>query len=367
MLIIICLFSVPLSGCWGMKEIQNQVYITALGFDFQKGKYHIYFQSLNFSGIAKQEGNALLPEASPVLLGKGTGETIDEAFDDIQKSSFIPVYFGQINSLYFTPSFMENHLGEFLDYAGRTELIRYNTWVYSVKENLQQAMTVNGFFNKSPIHTLVFNPEEVFRNNSFIPIITYQNLIQRYREPVSSILVPTLQIDNETWKEGNDAKKIVKLDGGYFLSDKKLTGWVKGDDLKGLAWLNHDVKNLYLSSDTKKVAVQIVRPRSRIDVIKGPFPRYRITLDVPVTIEENYRHVPVEEIKKILENRVKAEVNDTFKKGLEMNADPFNLAEKAYRFSNDNWDIHELKELSLESIDKIDVNIIVEHTRNYKK
>ncbi|MFJ7755815.1 hypothetical protein ACQKGI_21490 [Peribacillus muralis] len=50
-----------------------------------------------------------------------------------------------------------------------------------------------------------------------------------------------------------------------------------------------------------------------------------------------------------------------------MNADPFNLAEKAYRFSNDNWDIHELKVLSLESIDKIDVNIIVEHTRNYKK
>lgn len=64
---------------------------------------------------------------------------------------------------------------------------------------------------------------------------------------------------------------------------------------------------------------------------------------------------------------MKEEVKNTFKKGLEMNTDPYNLAEKAYRFSNDDWDIHELKELSLESIDKIDVNIIVEHTRNYKK
>ncbi|WP_232732251.1 Ger(x)C family spore germination protein [Bacillus sp. mrc49] len=367
MMIIVCLLLVPLSGCWGIKEIQNQVYITALGIDFQKGKYIIYFQSLSFSSIAKQEGNALLPEAPPVLLGKGTGETIDEAFDDIQKSSFIPMYFGQISSLYFTPSFLENHLDEFLDYAGRTELIRYNTWVYSVKQNLQQSMIVNGFFNKSPIYTLVFNPEEVFRNNSFIPFITYQNLIQRYREPVSSILIPTLQIDSTTWKEGNGTKKIVKIDGGYFLSDKKLTGWVKGNDLKGLAWLTHGVKKLYLSSGTKKVAVQIVRPRSQIDVIKGEFPKYRITLDVPVTIEENYRNVPVEEIKRILAKQVKGEVNNTFKKGLEMNTDPYHLAEKAYRFSMGNWDMNELNQLSPDSLEKIKVNIIIEHTRNYKK
>lgn len=367
MIIALCLFVAPLSGCWGIKEIQDQVYIAALGIDFQEGKYIIFFQALSFANIAKQEGNALLPEAPPVLLGKGTGETIDEAFDDIQKASFSPLFFGQISSIYITPSILEKHLGEFLDYAGRTELIRYNTWIFGVKENLRQAMTVNGFFNKSPIYTLVFDPKEVLANNSFIPVITYQNLIQRYKEPFGTILIPTLHVNEKTWKEGKKPKKIVDINGGFFLTNKQIKGWMNSEELKGLNWVNRDVKKLYLSSGANKVSVQVTQPSFHIDVVSGSFPRYRITVDVPMTIEENYKHVSVGKVKKILEHQVKEEVKNTFKKGLEINTDPYNLAEKAYRFSNDDWDIHELKELSLESIDKINVNIIVEHTRNYKK
>ncbi|WP_341285146.1 hypothetical protein [Priestia megaterium] len=130
-----------------MKEVQHQIYITALGLDFKKGQYYIYFQALSFSNVARQEGGSS-SEEPPVLVGTGKGDTLEEAFDYIQRSSPSPLYFGHISTLYFTPSMLKHHLNEFLDYAGRTEVIRYNTGVFSNKKRHKRSHVFKWFFRK---------------------------------------------------------------------------------------------------------------------------------------------------------------------------------------------------------------------------
>lgn len=43
------------TGCWDIKTIQDTNYFTAIGFDYQNGRYVVYAQMLDFSSVAKQE------------------------------------------------------------------------------------------------------------------------------------------------------------------------------------------------------------------------------------------------------------------------------------------------------------------------
>ncbi|MDQ7863305.1 hypothetical protein RCO48_26445 [Peribacillus frigoritolerans] len=84
-----------------MKEIQAQTYGSALGIDYEKGEFILYFQALNFADIAKQEGAAALQGKSGVVIGKGKGESIEEAFTELEQNAALPLYIGHINSFRF--------------------------------------------------------------------------------------------------------------------------------------------------------------------------------------------------------------------------------------------------------------------------
>ncbi|MFE7084228.1 Ger(x)C family spore germination protein [Priestia megaterium] len=360
-------FVLSLTGCWGIKEIQHQTYITAVGLDFQKGKYYAYFQSLSFSNIASQEGGATSPEEPPVLVGIGKGDTLEEAIDYIQKSSPSPLDFGHISTLYFTPSMLNHHLPEFLDYAGRTDVLRYNTGIFIIKKDMKEAMTLNGFFGRSPAFSFTFNPGEVLENDSFIPDITYQNLIQRYEQPVGSILLPSLKVEEKQWQEGEKPKSIIKVSGGYLLAQKKIKGWLSTKELEGINWFNKDTTRLYLVYEKKKIGVKVKKPRLKINVVKHkPIPKYQIIVKVPIAIQENVRNVSQEKLESIVKKQVKQQINETYQKGLNLHTDVLNLSEKPYRFNRHEWSIQELNELTPDSIDSIKVNIVLENTSAYK-
>lgn len=44
-----------LGGCLGTKEIQSEVYITALGIDYSNDVYHLYFQAFGFTNVADRK------------------------------------------------------------------------------------------------------------------------------------------------------------------------------------------------------------------------------------------------------------------------------------------------------------------------
>ncbi|MFE7083986.1 Ger(x)C family spore germination protein [Priestia megaterium] len=366
-LLISCACLICLSGCWGMKEVQHQIYITALGLDFKKGKYYVYFQALSFSNLASQEGGPSSSEEPPVLIGTGKGDTLEEAFDYIQRSSPSPLYFGHISTLYFTPSMLKHHLPDFLDYAGRTEVVRYNTGIFSIKKDMKEAMTLNGFFGRSPAFSFTFSPGEVLENDSFIPVITYQKLIQRYTQPVGSMLIPTVKVEENQWQEGEKPKPIVKISGGYLLAHKKIKGWLSIKELEGINWFNKDATRLYLVYDEKQVGVKIKNPRVKTKIIRSEqTPEYRIKIKVPVTIQENLKEISQRELKHLVASQVKQQIKQTFQKGLELHTDVLNLSEKAYRFDRYHWTIGELNELTSDSIDSIQVKVILVNTSAYK-
>ncbi|WP_404458519.1 hypothetical protein [Sutcliffiella horikoshii] len=72
--ILLCIFL--LTGCGGIKNIQDLTYIVAIGMDYDEveEEYIVYLQGLNFANVAKQEGGKPV-EKIPSFVGTARGKT----------------------------------------------------------------------------------------------------------------------------------------------------------------------------------------------------------------------------------------------------------------------------------------------------
>ncbi|WP_442857371.1 Ger(x)C family spore germination protein, partial [Bacillus sp. FJAT-42315] len=76
----------PLAGCWDANEPERMVYIQGLGVDYKDGEFVVYLQMLNPGLIAKSEATSGVQQ-STVVVGRGSGKTVNEAAFDVYRSS----------------------------------------------------------------------------------------------------------------------------------------------------------------------------------------------------------------------------------------------------------------------------------------
>jgi len=135
------------TGCWGMKEIQAQTYGSALGIDYKKGEFIIYFQALNFANIAKQEGAASLQQKASALIGEAKGESIEEAYSELEQNAALPLYIGHVNSFILSKDVINKKMKEFIEYVGKEPLLRYNSWLFVTNEDIKKVFDSESFYN----------------------------------------------------------------------------------------------------------------------------------------------------------------------------------------------------------------------------
>ncbi|QDQ02335.1 Ger(x)C family spore germination protein [Lysinibacillus fusiformis] len=347
-----------LVGCSGIKEIQSEIYVTALGIDYSDNNYQLYFQAVGFNNITGSEPD-IAKEPAPIVIGHGQGETIQEAIDDIEKHSVNPLYYGHVQAIFISENILEGKLDGFLDYFSRNYYLRYNTLIYAYENNIKEIMNVRGLFYKPPNLTFTYDPKEQLFFNTFFPTITVQNIIKRYYEPIGSLLIPSIEVTDNYWDEDSNAKKILSINGAYFLANQKLQGWIQEEELSGLDWFNKEFSNMKLSIKEKSVSMSIDHINHQTKIVDGKMPKYDINLQVNASITENPNNLARKEIEQEMKAIIVAQIQESFQKGLEINADIFNLSEKAYRFKSTTWTKEEIKNLTNTSIHQININVFV--------
>src|SRR5690606_25120406 len=133
----VILLLLTLTGCWSRYEVQNLNYATALGIDYQNDQYILYVQLLDFSTVAKLEGQQKA-EQPPVWVGKGEGSSFTEAANDLYITSQQRLNFGQISAILFSERMLQaNKVGEVLELINRYREIRYLSWMFSTSEPIE--------------------------------------------------------------------------------------------------------------------------------------------------------------------------------------------------------------------------------------
>ena len=99
-----------LPGCWNSKDIQTMDYATAIGVDYQDGKYITYVQFLNFSIVGRNE-NVQVGKAFPNWIARGEGETLSQSLSSIYATSQMRVFWGHVKAIVCSESLLKHGIG----------------------------------------------------------------------------------------------------------------------------------------------------------------------------------------------------------------------------------------------------------------
>ncbi|MCM3316742.1 Ger(x)C family spore germination protein [Rummeliibacillus stabekisii] len=368
-LILLIMFIPLISGCWDSKEAERVFYIYGIGLDYKDGKYQIYTQIISFANIAKSDQPSN-PETIQVEVGHASGKTDHEAFYNLYKSMDEELYWGHLSYIIFSEDLLKSgEMNSFINSFMRFYNTRYQTWVYSTKEPMNDVLLVEPILNKAISLSKLSDPLNSFKQDSTIEPLKVRELILKLDEPGYEANIPSVSI-LENWETKKEKNAVTNINGVSVVSPKEFKGNISGDKAKGLSWMNKETKRAELTimlKDSESGAKRYITANGKVASLKVEpiVKRNSVFFDVKVKLEVELRgfqnNIEEKEVRKEVEKEVKKEIKDTFTAGLNINSDVFRLSEYLYRKDVNAWKKFESNgkiELNENSIHNINVEIV---------
>ncbi|HUC91858.1 MULTISPECIES: Ger(x)C family spore germination protein [Paenibacillaceae] len=360
-----------LTGCWSRYEVQNMNYVTAVGIDYADGQYIIYAQLLDFSTVAKLEGQQKA-EQPPVWIGRGKGISFTEAANDLYSTSQQRLNWGQISAILFSERLLkERKVGEVLELIDRYREIRYLAWVFSTRDPLDEVLIATPFFRLSPKASILHNPEQNYRQRSILAPIRLQKFVMDSNEKAKTSYIPELSVRKDQWKENQKPHELLRYSGIQIYDKDKYYARMSLEEIKGLPWLNkHTIRlPVDLFSDNKLVAV-LVAEKPEYDVkprVKYDKAYFDISVKVKAGVNELHADVTEQELTQLAQKEIEHQIRQTFQTAFEKRIDIYNLGESLFRRNPYAWKrIASGTVLNKDSLRTINVNVQIVYPGRYK-
>lgn len=324
-----------LTGCGGIKNIQDLTYIVAIGMDYdeKEEEYIVYLQGLNFANVAKQEGGKPVEEV-PSFVGTARGKTLNLAVSELYKKSEPPIYFGHVRTLLVSQRLINSKSKEVLEEIARNKSLRHTLRVVTTEESIEEIFSVKALFNYPAVYTVLFKGKTQGLAENELQPTSLLHFLRSYYEPMGIAKLPSVSIDDGTWQADKDFPVLYL--NGYSVYQQQL--YVKNipiDDAVFLDWLvggEIAIDREVMDGEELVAAVKLASPKLKITYEKGtPSPAFTIELSTRADLLEKLKDVSVDELKKNLEENIKKEVMELYDKGVESKLDLLNAGEKWYR------------------------------------
>lgn len=328
------------TGCWDMKTIQDTNYITAIGFDYQKGRYVVYCQMLDFSSVAKQEGGKG-GQPPAIWIGQEEGETVNAAFARLYKTMQQRAFWGHVGAYVFTREALKEGVGKFTDSSVRYGETRFTPWVYSTDESIETIFSIIPFFNVSPLSSILMQPEENYLQRSYIRPIKLYRAAALAREPGNTVMMPTLAIRKDVWVKNEKPDPKLEVSGVYAIAKKNHVEWLSEDQFKGARWLEKSTVRtpmVVFINGKAELSVSIHKPKARITPrMKGDQLFFDIHFEAKAIVSELLENVEEDTLKKQIAKQIAEEIEQSFKEGKSRDTDIYQLEHVLYKESFPKW------------------------------
>lgn len=365
--------SMFLSGCTGLKNIQDLTYIVAIGMDYDQGKdeYTVYLQGLNFANVAKQEGGRPT-EPVPIFVATETGETLNLAVSKLYKKSEPPLFFGHVRTLVLSKNIVTHRFEEVIEEVSRNRSLRPTLNVMTTEENILDVFTIKALFHYPAIYTVLFKKGGVELSQDEIRPSTLMNFLRSYYEPMGAAKLTSLKIDQNQWKADKEFP-ILYIDGYSMFQTQIFKKDLPFHDAVFINWLLE--KNVTLDQKVEKggelvAAVELTKPRMKVRYNKGTKkPSFSINLSVKGDLLEKIKEIPLEELTKLIEDDIKKRITALYQEGVDNEIDVLNIGGKWYLTHPKEYS--ELKNskdfyLDKEALSDVEVNVNIFHFNTYK-
>lgn len=362
-LFILLLFVGFLFGCMDKKEQERMFYMHGLGVDYQDGEHIVYAQIINFANVAKSEQPRTDIEQSEVMQGRG--KTMVDAIYNFYRSVDEYVYWGNLTYIVFSEEVLKNgKMNMVLEAITRFIETRYQVWVYSTKEPVEDVLLVTPINFSSIILSKLSDPENSFEVDAYVHPVNIRELFIGLNEPGHELPIPAIG----TWDNRQNSKgsqKAIAYDGVGIVTPTGFKGTITDGSLEGFKWMHEntsigEVTFLYDSEDTPtEVLITKVRVKTKPKVDRGEI-KFDVQVKVTATVNSISTNADVDELKKRIEEEIRREILVTYHAALEIDADIFRFSEQAYRKSFKEWKRVEEEgriPLTEDTLDTVDVKV----------
>ncbi|MGX1191578.1 Ger(x)C family spore germination protein [Metabacillus sp. SLBN-84] len=363
-----------LTGCSGVKNIQDLTYIVAIGMDYDEAEeeYVVYLQGLNFANVAKQEG-AKSVDPVPIFIATGRGETLNMAVSKLYGKSEPPLYFGHVSTLVLTNRLIQSKAGEVLEEIGRNRSLRPTMRVFTTEEKIEDVFNLPALFNYPAVYTVLFKAKINQLAQNELKAITMMNFLRDYYEPMGTAKIPSVKIDEGSWK-ANQEYPVLYLNGFSAFQHQEYKKDIPLEHAVIINWLTE--KGISIDQRVEEAgklaaAVRLGEPKMKIKYDEtAEKPAFSIEVSVSADLlEKIQKDLTLNSLKKQIEEDIKAKIESIYDEGVENKLDILNAGEKWYRKHPKQY--QKLKEnrtfyLDQESLTEVKVNVQILHFNSYK-
>ena len=314
--ILIIPLIILLTGCWNYYELNNLAICTGIAIDKNNNKYEVTYL---ISNAKKNETSSKDGEAGTTTYS-GTGDTIQEAINDLQiKMPFEP-YSGHLVVTIISDTVAKEGIENILDYLARdTESRNFFYILLSKDVQAKNILEIISPLQTFPSQTIASDIETSSEKTSLIYKITYNDFIYTLLEQgVNPVLNSVTIIGNK--EEGTDSKKLsntipkatIKIDTLGIFKEDKLLGWATIDESKGINLLSNNVENFYIKTKCENKYmmsyVENIKTKTDIDLDSN---KVKVNINGKATILEVNCKLNLEDSNTIdeIEKNIKDELN----------------------------------------------------------
>lgn len=353
-----------LSGCWDVSEPQKMYYVQGVGVDYKDNQFEAYIQLVNFATVTKTEQSN--PQMSPTEIGKAKGKTIEEAIYKLYRSADQEVFWGHMTYILLSESAIQNeNIIAVFDTFLRFRETRYQIWVYCTQDSIENIMLVSSILDKSPATTKLNDPQNTWKQGSFIKPINLREFVIELNEPSHEVNIPLVSI-NKNWEIPNEQTEETTFTGFGVLSKDSFKGYIVGKIARGIMWMNDETKQGEITipldnNEHNSLTVDITNLNVDVKpIINNNQVKFEVFLKFDTILNGFKGKVSRDKIREKVAVEIKKEIMATFKEGLSMDTDIYRLSEFLYRDNVKVWKKLEQDgkvHLNADSISKINVHI----------
>jgi Ger(x)C family germination protein len=374
----LCFLSVVLlSGCLGLKSMEDLTYVVAIGIDYddEADEYTVYLQAVDFTNVAKQEGAAAGAD-TPNWIAKAKGKSLNHAVSKLYELSQPPLFFAHLKVVVLKEGAIEHKMKEIMRDLPRNRSIRHSIFLYGTKDSIEELFKQKALFNYPPVYSLLMNPADVVGDNYVLQPMRMREFIGQYYEPVGAAVIPSLYIAEKAWNRGGEAYPVLDIDGGYFFQNVQFKGFFKLEEVNGIKWMEEkSIQGTYLLGEKNNPHTVLGVTASQMDVKvetnEEGKPTFKVKASANIEILEELRNVSYSTMEEDIKTEIEKEIRGSFSKGLEKKADILRLGIPWYRYHQKEYQTF-VKTASLDSyleedsLESVEVSVEMSTTNTYK-
>ena len=306
-----------LTGCWNRIEINDIAIVTAIGLDLAEGeKLRLSLQVAVPSKLGSTGGSGGGTGGKSTIVISETGETVSEAYRNIQGKLSRRIFFSQSRVLLIGEELAKKGVHHIIDFHTRYAEPRINSFIMFTKGKASKIINSMPKFESVSAEEM----KELAKMNVGLKIYVRDFLNMLLTDGMEPF-APQYTLESLEVNAKNKSGTIQAVDGIAVFKKDKLIGWMDEVETRGLLWLRNEIKTGVITikipeeDGSGNISMEIVRADTNIvPILKHGEIKLTVNVISELSVIENdsklklYETRVIEEIQKNIENEIRDKI-----------------------------------------------------------